>query len=490
MPPLVALFLTFAFIIFLYRREPGNKAEVSNAIWIPLLWFLITGSMFVSQWLSILGLNIGEASMEDGSPIDRVVFFSLILAGVYVLNQRRVTIAEFARNNRLLTVFLVYCLIAILWSDFPFVAVKRWIKILGHPIMVLVILTERNPIEAVRRVLKRSGYVLIPMSILFIKYFPQYGRGFDMWTGVGFNRGVTLNKNELGYGCMIFGLFFFWNTLLAFKIKDRKAKRKELLLSIVFFGMTWWLLRVSASATSLSAMLIGIITMTVLGLPWINKRHIGMYVLGGIFALAASEPFFGIYEHVLKLLGRDPSLTDRTEVWHAALKLVDNPILGAGFESFWLGTRLEKLWAIWWWQPNQAHNGYIETYLNLGFVGLLLLAILIIGTFQKIRLDLIRRLDFGRFRLGCLFAILAYNFTEATFKGVHLVWTLFYLIAVDYPMIRKTRPQKPVAAPAPQNLMTRPQPVRDLNNLSVVVNDAASSATVRGERGRIDGLSG
>jgi hypothetical protein len=31
--------------------------------------------------------------------------------------------------------------------------------------------------------------------------------------------------------------------------------------------------------------------------------------------------------------------------------------------------------------------------------------------------------------------ILAYNFTEATFKGVHLVWTVFYLIAIDYPPV-------------------------------------------------------
>ncbi|MBV8376388.1 MAG: O-antigen ligase family protein [Verrucomicrobia bacterium] len=459
MPPILALFLTFTFIYFLYRREPRNKAEVSNAIWIPLLWFLITGSMFVSQWLAILGVHLGETSIEDGSPIDRVVFFSLILCGVYVLNKRRVTIEEFSRHNRLLTFFLVYCFIAILWSDFPFVAAKRWIKILGHPIMVLVILTEANPIEAVRRVLKRAAYVLVPMSILFIKYFPQYGRGFDAWTGVGFNRGVTLNKNELGYGCMIFGLFFFWNTLLAFRIKNRMAKRKELLLSIAFFGMIWWLLRASESATSLLAMLIGIATMVVLGLPFINKRYIGMYVLFAVFAVAAAEPFFGIYAHVLQILGRDPTLTDRTQVWHAALKLVENPILGAGFESFWLGSRLDKLGEIWWWQPNQAHNGYIETYLNLGWAGIAILAILIVGTFQKIRLDLLKRLDFGRFRLGCLFAILAYNFTEATFKGVHLVWTLFYLIAIDYPIRRKSRPVKLPAPARPENETPNPRPV-------------------------------
>ena len=72
--------------------------------------------------------------------------------------------------------------------------------------------------------MKRSAYVLVLLSILFIKYYPQYGRGFDTWSGLGTNCGVATNKNELGYVCMIFGLFFFWNLLQGFKIKNRKAQ--------------------------------------------------------------------------------------------------------------------------------------------------------------------------------------------------------------------------------------------------------------------------
>jgi hypothetical protein len=38
------------------------------------------------------------------------------------------------------TIFFVYCFLAIFWSDFPFVAFKRWIKVLGQPIMALIVL--------------------------------------------------------------------------------------------------------------------------------------------------------------------------------------------------------------------------------------------------------------------------------------------------------------------------------------------------------------
>jgi O-antigen ligase len=439
MPPNLALLLTVGFIGFLFWRESRQKIRTSRALWIPLAWLLITGSRFPSQWLT---LDRGIWPTDEGSPIDAIFFFSLIVAGLCVLSHRRVSLGEFARNNGWLTVFLLYCLAAVLWSEFPFVAAKRWIKILGHPIMALIVLTEPNPREAVQRLLKMIAYVLVPVSICFIKYFPQYGRGFDNWTGEAYNAGASLNKNELGCLCMILGVFFFWNTLQALKIKDRKAKRNELLLSVCFLALIWWLLSKSSSATSLMALTIGVVTIWVLGMPFINKRYVGLYVVAAILAFAAMESMFGVYAHVVKSLGRNLTLTDRTDVWQAVIKLQDNPLFGLGFESFWVGSRLQKLWAQFWWHPLQAHNGYIETYLNLGFVGLALLAGQILGTFHKIQLDLLRRFEFARLRLGFLFVIVVYNYTEAAFVAVSFVWTMFFLIAVDYPPTCAIRPAR------------------------------------------------
>jgi len=350
-----------------------------------------------------------------------------------------VNLLEFARSNHWITIFLLYCLVAIIWSDFPFVAFKRWIKILGHPIMALVVLTDPDPKQALRLLMKRNAYVLVLLSIVFIKYFPQYGRAFDLWTGIGSNCGVALNKNGLGYICMIFGLFFFWDLLQSLKLKDRRVRRIELILNVVFLGLILWLLKLSSSATALACLGIGAIMIWVVGLRFIDKRLIGVYVVVTILAVAVAEPIFGIYSGVLNVLGRDATLTDRTEVWRDALKLQPDPIFGAGFESFWLGERVDELWKTRWWHPNQAHNGYIETYLNLGFVGVILLAGMIIGTFGKIRRALLTDFQFARLRLGFLFMVLAYNFTEATFKGVHIVWTVFYLIAIDYPRVGASR---------------------------------------------------
>jgi exopolysaccharide production protein ExoQ len=442
MPPVLAVFLTLIFIFFLFWRDSRKKNGLSSALWIPLIWFFLSASRFTSQWLSMIGLHVGSTSLEDGSPIDALVFFALIASGLYVLSQRRVQLSEFRRQNVWLTVFLVYCFLAIVWSDFPIIAFKRWIKVLGHPIMALIILTEPNPLEAVRRLLKSTAYLFVPLSILLGKYFSQYGRTYNYWTGEQYFVGATTDKNALGHTCMIIGVFFFWNTLLAFQMKNRKAKREEIFLSVGFLFMTCWLLKMSSSATSLLTMTLGMLTIGVTGLPFVNRRHIATYLIVGIVAFAAADSMFGIYANVVHGLGRNLTLTDRTTIWQVVLNLQPNPILGTGFESFWLGNRLDKVWASEAGEINEAHNGYLEIYLNLGAVGVLLLVGLLIATFNKIRLELLRRFEFGQLRLGLLIAIMVYNFTEAAFVSVHFIYTIFFLIAIDYVPVRKPRSRR------------------------------------------------
>jgi exopolysaccharide production protein ExoQ len=439
LPPVVALWLTLAFVFFIYRREARKKADVSSALWIPLIWLLITGSRSASQWLN-LSAGISIQSPEDGSPLDAAVFFSLLASGYYVLRRRRIQLSTFVLNNRWIVAFLAFTLISVVWSDFPLIAFKRWIKILGHPIMALIVLTDPDPVEAVKWLLKRIAYVLIPLSICFIKYFPQYGRGFDAWSGGASNMGVATTKNQLGCLCLILGIFFFWNTLQALRIKNRKTKRNELIVNIGFFALNGWLLSQASSATSLAMMILGIVVIWLSGLSFVNKRYIGAYIIATVLLFAALEPVAGIYGTVVRGLGRNLTLTGRTELWETVLKLQKDPIFGTGFESFWLGSRLETIWSQETFRPLQAHNGYIETYLNLGWAGIVLLIGQFVGTFQKIQGELLKRFEFGRLRLGFLLAIILYNYTEAAFVATSFVWTMFFLIAVDYPSVRRPTP--------------------------------------------------
>jgi len=434
LPPPIALFAAVIFVSFLFRRDIRQKPNVTGALWLPLIWVLLMGSRSVVQWLYILHVPIAFGSAEEGNPLDAFVYFTLIAAGLYILNKRQVSLSEVFRNNGWVMAFLLYCFIAILWSDFPFVAFKRWIKVLGHPVMALVLLTEPDPGEALARLMKRSAYVLVTFSILAIKYYPDIGRRFDEWTGLAVNVGITQSKNMLGCTCLVLGFFFVWYFLKTWRAGKSKARRDELRLLVGLLVMIAWLLRKSHDATATLCLVIAIAATFVVGRRWVNKKLIGTYVLVALAGLVAVELAFGLFERVAEFMGHQSTIVGRMELWRQCLAVDTHPIFGAGFESFWLGDRLHLLHEGRPWQPNEAHNGYLETYLNLGLVGLFMLFGLIVATFRKIRFDLFRNPDWGRFQLGFLAAIVFYNLTEATFKGLSLTWFVFFVIAMRYPI--------------------------------------------------------
>jgi exopolysaccharide production protein ExoQ len=457
MPPVLALVLTVVLILLLFWRDAHQKPRMSRALWLPLAWYFFTASRLISQWMSMIRLPVGETTVEDGSPIDSVVFLALILGGIYVLSKRHVQLSEFRRQNGWLMVFLIFCLISVIWSDFPFIAFKRWIKILGHPIMALIILTEPDPLEAARRVLIRTGYLYIPLSLLLAKYFPEFGRSYNMWTGQQYLQGASMGKNQLGNACMIIEIVFFWNLCQALQLKDRRQKFYEILISACFLVMTGWLLKNSNSATSLATAVVGVIAVLVLGLRFVSKKRIGTYLVVCMIAFAAADSMFGISAMIVRGLGRNLTLSDRTNIWAAVLKIDTNPVLGVGFESFWLGDRPDQIYSM---LPKErgigeAHNGYLEVYLDLGIVGLAILGILLFKTFQAINRSMLGRFQFSRLRLALFTSILVYNFTEAALVSVHFIYAIFFLVAIEYnraprPPARRLRKyaQKELGGPA------------------------------------------
>src|SRR6266404_2076193 len=314
-PPVIASFLALAFIAFLFRRDIREKPNITGALWLPLLWLVLGFSRPVSAWLNIFGLPVsGGRSVEEGSPLDAWFFIVLIAAGFYVLNKRQVRLSEIVRNNGWLIAFLLYCFISIAWSDFPFVAFKRWIKILGHPIMTLIILTEPDLEEALRRLMKRCAYVVVPVSILFIKYYPQWGRDYDPWIGLPISTGIAVGKNMLGADCLILGFFFFWHLLQTWQTERNTWRRNELRLIAGFLIGIWWLFSQAHSAASFISLLIAALMVLFVGIRS-NKNLIGTYVLAALILLAAAELTFGISGGLSEDLGRGSGLTGRTVLW-------------------------------------------------------------------------------------------------------------------------------------------------------------------------------
>lgn len=399
---------------------------VSAAIWIPLIWMILAGSRYVSQWLNLdASMSSAEAYFE-GSPLDASVFLALIIAGMVILFRRRVNWSKVLTQNAWIWIFFIFCVTSILWSDYPFVSFKRWIKAFGNVIMALVILTEVHPYEAIGVVLRRFSFLLLPLSVLFIKYYPDLGRTYHM--GMPMFTGVAFQKNGLGQICLISGIYFFWDLLLGRKKRNESGRRFRIHIYLITLAMIVWLLDKANSATSLACMLVALCLFIAGRQPAMARRprRIVSLVVACIALFGALQLSFDLKGAAIDMLGRTPDLTDRIPIWEDLLGRVENPIIGVGYEMFWSGERMTLIWEkfgeIW-----QAHNGYIDIYLNIGIVGLGFLVISIISGGLKAIKHLDHDYAYALLRISFIMVAIFYNWTEAAFKPVSNIFVLLLL---------------------------------------------------------------
>jgi O-antigen ligase len=330
--------------------------------------------------------------------------------------------------NGPLLLFFFFAGISVLWSDFPAVAFKRWIKALGNLVMVLVVLTDLNRSAAVKRLLARVAFLLIPVSVLFIKYYPELGRGYHRWTWEPMYHGVATTKNGLGVICLVFGLGSVWRVLEAFHNGERPRITGPLIAHGVVLAMALWLFWKADSVTSLNCFLIGGGLIAFMSRPGLARKQAVVHLLvGAVVFFTLSVLFLGVGTGLLDAMGRDTTLTGRTELWAHILQIKVNPWFGVGFESFWLGDRAKHFWELYDWRPNQAHNGYLEVFLNLGSIGVVLLSFAMAWGYRNVVGSLRRDPELGRLRLAFFVVAVLYNLTEAAFKVMHPVWITFLL---------------------------------------------------------------
>ncbi len=437
MPPGLAAGVFAIGIVMLFRldRPKTETAGVSLALWIPTTWILIAGSRMVSEWFQTGPQMKSPEQYLDGSPIDRFVLTVLLAAGLTTLLVRRRRAATVLMANAPIVLFFLYCAISVSWSDYPDIAFKRWMKAVGDFVMVLVVLTEADPRMAVKRLLARAAFVLIPLSVLFIKYYPELGRGYDRWTWSPYYAGVATGKNALGYICLVLGIGSLWRWLAAFRSEDGKPAAGPLVAHGAVLAMIVWLFWKADSATSLACFLLGGSLLWIAGLRRSTRTGpVATVFIGLLILLAASVLFLSSGTGLVEAMGRDTTLTGRTDLWDQLLRIPVDPLFGTGFESFWLGERVEAFWRTYWWHPNQAHNGYLEIFLNLGWMGLALLAAVVAGAGRNIRRAFRRDPETARLCLAYLAVALLYNLTEAAFKSFHLMWFAFLLAAAAHPM--------------------------------------------------------
>lgn len=427
----LATYACIAGILGLFYLNRDSSVRTSKALWIAVVWFWIIGSRPVTMWLG-LG-DTGPMTVEqidDGSPMDAAIFIALMAAGLATLVSRRRKVLSLLKANRPIMLYFLFGLVSLCWSDFPGIGMKRWIKATGDVIMALVVVTDAQPVAALQRLFSRLGFILLPVSELLIRYYPSLGRGFDQWGGPPTNVGVTVNKNLLGPVVFILTLGAAWQVLSLWRRPTLQMRSRRLLAQIVLLGVGIFLLHEAHSATSGTCFTFAAALLVLTGLPAVRGRPRTVNALVvTLIGIGVVVKVTGFDEALIHAIGRNPDLTGRaSDLWPAIIPMCPNVIVGAGFESFWTGPRMQRLWDLF---PNahvnESHNGYIETYLNLGLVGLALLGSIFVHGYRRSLAAVRSDPESAGLMLAYIPVAALYSYTEAGFRMLFFPWSFLML---------------------------------------------------------------
>ena len=276
-----------------------------------------------------------------------------------------------------------------------------------------------------RTMLRLFGAVWLFMAVVSIVsgiVAPGFAVMQDVHTGAW--RGMWWEKNALG-GHMARASF-----LMAFLLLMDRPWRKLWAAALV---MCVALVLLSTSKTALIGLLFGI-GVLVAG-AWMRRgvvSTLSMLWAGVVLVAGAAMALVLAPELVFQLLGRDATLTGRTDIWTALMDAIAaRPWLGYGYGAFWgvdsqpaYMVRLATEWAV----PT-AHNGWLETALSIGLVGLAgLIMSYLLFVFRAARLAV--RDWTGLFALGVAGQFLLFSLSESiALQQNTIVWVTLVSVA-------------------------------------------------------------
>jgi exopolysaccharide production protein ExoQ len=151
---------------------------------------------------------------------------------------------------------------------------------------------------------------------------------------------------------------------------------------------------------------------------------------------AASSVYDFDMTSIANMVYNDPTLTGRTHIWNFAFsEIAQRPVFGWGYQSFWLvGSDAPSVVEAPGWVGNvpNAHNGYYDTILELGYVGLGLLILFILTTLHLLVRVADRDLRRAWLLLSIAVYVILYNCLETTWMhGSEPLWVVFVIVAAE-----------------------------------------------------------
>jgi O-antigen ligase len=310
--------------------------------------------------------RLGNTDLRPGVVIMQALVYLLL---IIVAAPRVARMLGTLSRIPLLTALFALAVVSMLWSIDPMLTFRRVIP-LCSVLIAGVYFGERYSIDEFLQLLRWSFCIVITASCALFFIHPSYV--LDPSHEVAW-RGICVHKNSFGAYMVLSALLF-----------AMRARERFFLFNCLFCAVSVILVFLSHSATAVilgAVVLFSSLLWRMVKLPMIQLVPFGIVAV--IAVVTPLTPFVTRppYE-LLNMLGRDASLTGRTDLWTAVMIAISRrPLLGYGYDAFWQGVKGESLQAAIsaGWLPIHSHNGYLELALGLGIPGLILFALIFIS---------------------------------------------------------------------------------------------------------------
>jgi O-antigen ligase len=418
-------------------KTPPPKADETAGFWsrastwgllVPLLYFALDGvSPFVNSGTAMRAVLTSSAG---GAILDRLSNVLIFGACMFFAIRRHEPIRRLSLHSKLIISFPVVALLLSPVSQQATRTISSGTVLLGGVLLVFYIMS-RYTLNEVHELFLVLGTGTIVASILFALVLPQYGR--DLMGGhASAWKGIFSAKNYLGN----MALFFL---TIAVSYRPRTAIFRTLRVSQIFFCLLAIAFSRAATSYMLTAIYIAYTVMMNMMRGFRKKDYFVAFVVAfvafaGLIAVIVLQPDF-----LFSLLGKDVTLTGRTEIWDAVMtSILKRPLLGYGYQAFWLGFKGESYRIILTvtWALGQAQNGFLDVTLEMGVIGLSLVVLIFGFAFRDGLSCLLRSRDEEILRsvewyLVIVILTLIYNLDESfLFEPKHLGSMMFVLACI------------------------------------------------------------
>jgi exopolysaccharide production protein ExoQ len=363
----------------------------------------------------------------------KVIPYVIQIITIFLIFLYRDKIFPILLREKLLWIFLLIALASVFWSDHPGETVRLFIAVTQMTCFGAYFVGRYKMKEQLTLLAYSFGIAAL-LSILFGLVFPGYGvMGMGVFVNpenaahLGAWRGIFTHKNGLGKMMDMAALTF---------LSLASTNRQDSITKWVGFSFCVCLILLSTSKTSL------VILMTLIALFPLYKAIRWSYTLvlpffvgtilttGSIAILLLSN-----LDTVAGALGRDLTLTGRTEIWEIVLeKIGERPWLGYGYSGFWHGMdgQSADVWAVVKWACPHSHNGFLDISLDLGLIGLAAFLLTFLAACSR-SIMLIRKTktDVGIFPLMYLTFMLLVNLTESSIVRLSSIWVVFVIVVLS-----------------------------------------------------------